>query len=209
MKKIAILGGSGHGKVVADIAILNDCQTIDFFDDAFEQKKKNGSFKIVGDFKVLANNINKYDGIIVAIGDNKIRERKFDLLVDLGANLITLIHPSAVISPSVTIGEGSVVMANVVINADSIIGRNCIINSGAIIEHDCCLQDSIHVSPNSAMAGNVSVSNRSWIGLGATINQGVRIGQDAVIGAGAVVIRDVLEKTVVVGVPATVMRKEE
>lgn len=86
------------------------------------------------------------------------------------------------------------------------IGRHYIINTGAVVEHDCKLADFIHVYPNASLAGNVSVGVGTHIGIGATVIQGIKIGQWATIGAGAVIIEDVPDFAVVVGVPGKTIR---
>ena len=71
-KKLAIIGAGGHGKVVGEIALLNQYKTIDFFDDKINEIKKF-PFKIFGNLNQLKNNLNNYDIFFVAIGDNKVR----------------------------------------------------------------------------------------------------------------------------------------
>ena len=120
MKQLLIVGASGHGKVVADIAELNGYDSILFFDDN-ETLKKCGKHTVVG----YSSDIDRYEGdIIVAIGNAEIRSRIQDSVAS--RNFPTLIHPSAVISPSAQIGSGTVVMANAVINADAVVGKGCI-----------------------------------------------------------------------------------
>lgn len=115
MKKLIIIGASGHGKVIADIAVKNDYDNIFFLDDN-EEIKECAGFPVIG----RTNDAKKMAGDkIVAIGNAKIRE-KIQSELD---NVITLIHPGAIISRRVRIGIGSVVMAGAVINSDVIIGK--------------------------------------------------------------------------------------
>ena len=102
----------------------------------------------------------------------------------------------------VQIDEGSVIMANATINSSVQIGKHCIINTGAIVEHDDFLENYVHISPNAALAGNVKVGKRTHIGIGANVKNNINIVSDVIIGAGAVVIRDIKEKGVYVGIPA-------
>jgi len=48
MKRLAILGASGHGKVVADTAECCGWQAVEFFDDAWPQRQGNGAWLVVG-----------------------------------------------------------------------------------------------------------------------------------------------------------------
>jgi len=198
-KRLVIIGASGHGKVVADIAQLNGYKEIIFLDDD-TNLKRNGIYAVVGTTK----DIDKYKDhhFIVGIGNNAIRARIIDQLEEKNALIVTLIHPSAVIDKTVHIEKGTVVMANTVINADACIGRGCIINTCSSVDHDCVIGDYVHVSVGAHIAGTVSIGERAWIGAGATINNNVSICGNCIIGAGAVVIKKIEESGTYIGVPA-------
>ncbi|PJG60162.1 acetyltransferase [Aeromonas cavernicola] len=208
MTKCAILGASGHGKVIADMAELNGYTEVHFFDDRWPQLNSIAHWSVKGDTPHLLDSVSTYDLVTVAIGHNTIRLNKLELLKNAGAKLMPLIHPSASVSRYANLGQGSVVMANAVINAFVSIGIGAIINTCASVDHDCELADGVHISPNASLAGSVHVGRLSWIGIGAQIKQLTRIGHEVVIGAGATVIRDVPDFEVVVGTPAsTISRK--
>ena len=202
MEKLAILGASGHGKVVADIAECCGLEQIDFFDDAWPDAGTNGVWQIVGDTEVLLNKISDYDGVIVGIGNNVIRYQKLQLLSAVDTNIVSLFHPSAIISRYASIGAGSVVMAGVVVNVDVKTGSGAILNTGCSIDHDCVLGESVHVSPGARLAGNVCIGDRSWVGIGAVVRQSVDIGQDVMVGAAAAVISSLPDGVTALGVPA-------
>ncbi len=202
MKQLAILGASGHGKVVAEIAELCGWGKIHFFDDAWPEVGQNGLWSVIGKTKDLTDKIKEYDSAIVAIGDNDIRYEKSLFLISKGFKLATLIHPAAIVSQYSNISQGSVVMAGVVINPFSAVGQACIVNTSATIDHDCIIDNAVHISPGVNLAGAVKVGAFSWIGIGATVKQCVQIGTNVVIGAGATVINDVNDDFLVVGTPA-------
>lgn len=202
MKRLAILGASGHGKVVADCAELLGWDSVVFFDDAWPGLLSNGIWKVEGNTASLLQRVTDFDGVVVAIGNNAIRESKLQALSAAGAILPVLIHPSAEVSRYATIGAGSVVFARAVINVDCGIGMGAIINTAATVDHDCRLGDAVHVSPGANLAGGVTLGDRSWVGIGASARQLVRIGSDAMVGAGAAVVADVADGSTVVGVPA-------
>ncbi len=204
MKRLAILGASGHGKVVADTAEYYDWQ-VEFFDDAWPEQQRNGAWPVVGDTMALLAELERFDGILVAIGDNRIRRSKLLELQAAGARLITLIHPFASLSRHACLGIGSVVLAGVVVNADVRIGLGAILNTGCSVDHDCLLGEVVHVSPGARLAGGVRVGDLSWIGIGASVRQLVRIGGGVMVGAGAAVIADVPDGVTVAGVPARVL----
>jgi UDP-N-acetylbacillosamine N-acetyltransferase len=193
--KIYIYGGSGHGLVVADIARACGYKEVIFIDDG----KNNYTT-----FEKIKNN--KNIPIIIAIGNNKIRHFLFQKVIDNGFKIVTLIHPSAIVSSSVTIGIGSVIMPNVVINANSNIGKCVILNTSCIIEHENSIGNFTHISPAVALSGNVTIKDFTHIGVNSAIKQGLTIGQNCIIGAGSVVLRNIENNKICFGVPCKIIR---
>lgn len=205
MKKIAIIGASGHGKVVADIARLNQYQDIVFLDDNTDIAEC-ATYKVVGTSREFRNYANRGYDLIVAIGNAKIRQQIQEEMESDGLCCTTLIHPSAVIAENVEIGSGTVVMANAVINPSTKVGKGCIINTCASVDHDNHIADYVHISVGAHLAGSVSVGERTWIGIGAVVSNNVEICGDCVIGAGGVVVKDILDEGTYVGVPVKKMQ---
>lgn len=200
MNKLIIIGASGHGKVIADIAVKNGYEDIVFLDDD-EKIESCAGFPVIG----KTSEASDMDGDkIIAIGNAEIREK-----ISKSINCVTLIHPDAVISRRVEIGEGTVVMAGAVLNSDAIVGKGCIINTGASVDHDCIMEDFVHVSVGSHVAGSCRVGKGTWIGAGATVSNNVNICSGCMIGAGAVVIKDIKEPGTYVGVPVEKMKLRE
>ena len=201
MKRLIIIGASGHGKVVADIA-KNTYQQISFLDD-------NDSLQFCGCYPVIGrcNDFVSYDDdFFVAIGDAAVRQRILTHLREQGKKLPVLIHSNAVVAESATVGDGSVIMAGAVINPGSTVGKGCIINTCSSVDHDCYLDDFVHVSVGSHLAGNVRVGKRSWIGIGAVVSNNINICDDCMVGAGAVVVHDLSIPGRYIGVPARKMK---
>lgn len=205
IKELAILGASGHGKVIADIAEQLG-YTVSFYDDAYPNKTHIEHWEIHGtcaDLIILNNtNAKLRNDVIVAIGNNEIRQQKIQLLQKYSFNLITLVHPTAVISPYASIAPGAVVFAGAVVNAFAEVGVGCIINTSAVVEHDCSIDDFSHICPNVALAGGVSVGSKSWIGIGSQVKQLINIGDNCIIGAGSTVIHNIPNNTIAYGSPA-------
>jgi len=207
MKQLAIVGASGHGKVVAELAELCGFEVV-FYDDAYPQKKKLEHWPVTGSFSDLLKSKDQCQGAIVAIGDNKTRLDLSEKLMALGFNLSALIHPRAVISQYAAIGEGTVIFANVVVNAFAKIGRYCIINTAAVVEHDCKIGDAVHLSPNVALAGGATINHLSWLGIGSVTKQLVEVGSNVLIGANSTVIKNIPSNVTAFGSPAEVFNKK-
>ena len=201
MKKIMIVGASGHGKVVADIAKKIGYEEIMFLDD-------NENLTSCGDYSVIGTSdlaMHSSTDTIVAIGNADIRQRVQEKLMRNQGNIVTLIHPNAVIAEDVKIGLGTVIMAGAVVNSGARIGKGCIINTCSSVDHDCQVGDYVHVSVGAHVAGTVKIGSKTWVGAGATVSNNIVICNDCVIGAGAVVVKNISDAGTYVGVPAKEM----
>lgn len=196
MKALVIIGASGHGKVVADIAVRCGYKDIVFLDD-------NPDIENCGRYPVIGgcSRVKSISGdVVVAIGNPVIRRNIQESLEQ--ERLATLIHPKAFIAEDVVIGRGTVVMAGTVINPGSTIGRGCIVNTCASVDHDCRLGNYVHIAVGAHVAGSVEIGEDTWIGAGATVSNNIRICGECMIGTGAVVVKDIKKAGVYIGVPA-------
>lgn len=198
-KSLVIIGAGGHGKVAADIALNMGFKKIFFLDDNTQTGDCSG-LPIVGKTD-LFEKYSKCD-FFVAIGNPEIRQKISDNLKNRKCNIVTLMHPNAVISRRVKIGIGTVVMAGVIINSDTVIGEGCIINTSSSVDHDCIVEDYSHISVGAHLAGNVRIGQRTWVGAGATVSNNIQICSDCMVGAGAVVVNNINERGTYIGVPA-------
>lgn len=183
-----LFGASGHAKVIIDILKASDVEVNGLVDDNLEVNELLG-------YSVL-HGYTELSPVIVSIGGNIVRKR---VVEKLSSEFGKAIHPSAVISSTVTIGEGTVVMQGAIIQADVKVGKHCIVNTGASVDHECIIGDFVHISPHSTLCGNVSVGEGTWIGAGTTIIPGIKIGKWCVIGAGSVVAKDIPDNVLAVG----------
>jgi acetyltransferase EpsM len=206
--RLILIGAGGHSKVIQDCIVAQGIYSIigildDRFEDPFEE---NGWMYGPLDHINTITKIHRNVVLLVAIGNNSIRKQIVDRLQELtDLSFGTVIHPSAVVSPSAAIGEGTVVLPNVVINADSKVGEHSILNSGCIVEHDNILGDYVHISPNAALTGNTTIGEGTHIGAGATTIPSTIIGDWVTVGAGAVVIDQIPRGKTAIGVPAKII----
>lgn len=200
MRKLAIIGASGHGKVVADIARKNRYKEIVFLDDD-DSIHKCGGYPVIG----KSSEAGTIDAdVIIGIGNARVRKQIQESIPD--EKLVTLIHPDAVVAEDVAIGAGTVVMAGAVINSGARIGKGCIINTCSSVDHDCEVGDYVHIAVGSHLCGTVSVGDGTWIGAGATVSNNISICPDCMIGAGAVIVKNIDSAGTYMGVPARRIR---
>jgi sugar O-acyltransferase (sialic acid O-acetyltransferase NeuD family) len=187
--------------VVADIARAAGEPVSGFIDD--DSTSAPANLKVEGPIREIVTQYIATHRFIVAIGDASVRRCFGELVLAIGGELVTLVHPSAVIAPDVKIGYGTVVMAGAIINTGTMIGQFAIINTGAIVDHDNIIEDNVQIAPGCNLAGRVTCRRDCFIGTGATIIPRVVIGEGAYVAAGATVVRSVKPRTLVTGCPAT------
>src|SRR5690606_34296370 len=200
MEEVYLYGAGGHAKVIAEILELQGTVVKGIFDDN-ENITELLDYPALGTFQ--PERVVDQTPVINSIGNNRIRQK---IAENLGVSFARALHPSALISKRVTIGEGSVVMAGVTVNSEATIGRHVILNTQCSVDHDCRIGDYVHISPQAALAGDVRVGEGTHIGIGASVIQGISIGRWCTIGAGSVIIRDVPDGATVVGNPGRIIK---
>jgi sugar O-acyltransferase (sialic acid O-acetyltransferase NeuD family) len=203
---VVVVGAGGHGQVVADIyraaarAGAPD-RVVGYVDD---RRPVNGRLlagaRVLGTIASLRDI--PHDALVVAIGDNRTRERLSRALWCNGERLAVAKHPSTVVSEDVCIGAGSMLCAGAIVNTGMSIGFGVILNTGCTIDHHGAIGDFVHIAPGVHMGGEVRVDPRAFVGIGAVILPGLTIGEGSIVGAGAIVTRDVAPGVTVVGCPA-------
>lgn len=195
--KVYLYGASGHAKVVMDIARQAYVDVPCLIDD-------NPMVNMLADIPVV-HSADGLSPVIVTIGDCQIRRK---IVQKLGKReYLSVIHPTATIADSASIGYGTVVMAGAILNPFVKVGNHCIINTGASLDHDVRIADFVHLAPHCTLCGEVVVGEGTWIGAGTTVIQGIKIGKDCFIGAGSVVVKDIPDGCLCYGNPARVIRK--
>lgn len=199
MNKLIIIGASGHGKVILDIAILCGYTDIVFADD-------NTDIKDCCGYPVVNNSKCAPDGeVFIAIGDAV--KRRYLTEYYRNRKKPILIHPSSVIAKDVTIGEGTVIMAGAVLNPGVRLGKSCIINTSSSVDHDCEIGNFGHVSVGTHVCGTVKIGDNVWMGAGSVISNNISICSNVLIGAGTVVVKNIDCEGTYIGCPAKAMSK--
>ena len=194
-----LYGASGHGKVIKEILELQGRKVDGFIDDNPDISELSGL--------PVIHSAEQADEVIVSIGVNATRKKVVEKLDCRFAD--AAIHPSAVISDSATIGEGTVVMAGAIVNAEARIGKHCIINTGATVDHECVIGDYAHIAPGVNLCGQVHVGEGTLIGVGSSVIPCVHIGKGCTIGAGSVVVSDIPDGSLAYGNPCRLFAEEE
>ncbi|VBB08530.1 Hypothetical protein LUCI_3808 [Lucifera butyrica] len=205
---VVILGAGGHAKVIIDIIRAQDLYDII---GCLDQAKNSGhcvaGVKIIGEDcmleEIAKSGVNK---AFVAIGDNRRRAELAHRVRRLGFVLINVISPHAYISAAAMLDDGVAVMPGAIVNAGSRILSNVIINTKASIDHDCVLESNCHIGPGCTLAGNVQVGEGTFLGTGTSVIPRVRIGCWSITGAGAVIVANIPDNALAVGVPGRVVK---
>ena len=213
LEPVVGIGAGGHARAVMEVLVLDGRYEVRGLLDSDPTLigVKMGNARVLGDDSLISGLRN--DGLryffvgLGSVGDCQPRTRLYKLAVDAGLKPVTAIHPDAVMSASVEFSQGATIMAGAIINSCAILGENVIVNTGAIVEHDCVVQSHVHIASRAVLASGVCVGEMTHIGVGAIVRQGISIGEGVTVGAGALVVKDVAPWTVVIGVPAHVLRQ--
>lgn len=207
--KLVVIGSSGHGRVVADASQLAGHEVIGFIDDFTAGGEVDGLPRLGGCERLPELTAAHPElGAVVAIGDNHNRllvvRRVQALLPEL--RFPAIVHPSAIVARSVSIGHGAVLLATAVANAGARLGDFTLLNTGAIVEHDAKLETGASLAPGAIVAGWGRLGEGAAVMMGAMVREKCRIGAHTLVGMGAIVTGDLPAGTVAWGNPARPQR---
>ena len=208
MKSI-IIGAGTYGEVYLTYLQEAGVDIIGFLDDA----PKNNMIKnipVLGGIDSLPLLKDKYgvEAVYCPLGNNKLRVKFLSYAKELGYKTPNYIHPSVIISPNVTIGDGVYILLGTTIMPYTTINNYVMISMGVHLAHHTTLEDGTFLSTGCNFGASITAHKYAYCGISSTIMTGIKkLGENCLIGAGAVVIRDVEPNTVVAGVPAKVIKK--
>ncbi|WP_417472418.1 acetyltransferase [Luteimonas mephitis] len=211
-RPMVVWGGTGHAGVVREALDPQQWRISAIFDQRTIPSPFNDVPLFVGvdgfaRWLQAQGTVERVAGAIAIGGtDGKSRLQIADFLQSHDILLPAIIHRTAFIATTATLGEGSQVLALAAVCANTKLGRSVIINTASSVDHDCVIGDGTHIAPGARLAGEVTVENCAFIGTGAIVLPRICIGRGAIIGAGAVVTRDVANNVIVVGNPARKIR---
>ena len=199
MKRIGIACAGLHAGVLIETLRLTGEQEIALFDD----DPARGAAGTLADMQHA-----RLDAAMIGTANVRrldVRKRVFTLLRDLGLPLTTAIHPTAFVSPSAQIGEGTFLGPLAVVHTRTLIGVNVCIYTGSTIDHDNRIEDHVFIAPGVHTAGQVVLESGAYLGPGCIVTSGCRVGRDSIVGAGSVVLSDIPPRSVAHGTPARVV----
>ena len=207
MKVLAIYGCGGAGRESKEIAELQgNWKEIVFVDDAYSNDLFKGIHRY--NYSEFRERFQPDEAeFTISLGEPELKVRLYNKLSEEGFSFANIVHPTAIISPSATIGNGLILKAHSIISADAVVGNNVSIEENGIIGHDSVIGDHCQISANVVVAGNCHIGEATYIGLGVPIKQGSAIGANCVIGMGSVVVRDIPDNVIAVGNPCRVLRE--
>ena len=181
-KRVIVIGAGGHGRSVAEaILLLGRDELVGFVDDGADADAKVWGYPILGRTDSLHTLRKHADAVVVAIGNNAVREKLHAQVREAGFELLSVIHPTAFVSPTAALGSGCAVMAGAVVGTEAHLGEGVIVNCGATVDHHCRVDAFGHLGVNACMAGGSVLGNRAWMQAGAALGYGVKIAADTVL----------------------------
>ncbi len=208
-RPLILVGGGGHCKSVIDVAESAGYTILGILDRPEEVGKRVLGYEVIGTDDDMAKYADKAE-FIVTVGQIKspnLRIKLHQMLAEANCHFATIIASTAHVSKHAKIEEGTVIMHQSFVNADAYIGKGCIINTATIIEHEVSVGDFCHVSTGVTINGGASIGRGTFVGSQSVINQCVTIGDNIIIGAGSAVVSDLTSNSIVVGVPAKPINK--
>lgn len=188
--RLLVVGAGGHGRSVAEAAVLSDqFEVVGFLDDGLLVGTTVLNAVVLGSIASMSQHLAATDQVIVAVGNNALRERLMQQVTEAGFKFAIVVHPRAIVSQSASLGAGSVVMAGAVLGTEASLGLGTIVNCGAVVDHQAKVEDYGHLGVNASMAGGTVLGRNAWIQAGAAIGYGVCVAPGSILEPGVSVMK--------------------
>lgn len=189
MRDIVIIGFGGHAKSVADsIERTGEYKIVGYTD--VQEDTSCDRYEYLGTDDMLediyARGVKCAAVCVGYMGKGDVRDRLYDMLKRIGFELPVITDPSAVVSETAEIGEGTFIGKGAIVNAEAKVGKMCIINSKALVEHEDIIGDYSHVAVGANLCGQVKLGDHVFVGSGAVVVQSVTVDSGTRIKAGEV-----------------------
>ncbi len=177
-----MVGAGGHGRSVAEAAELS-CRfdVVGFLDDSLPAGDTKLSVPVLGPVASISKYRTSADQVIVAIGNNAVRENLMGQVGAAGLNFAIVVHPRAIVAPSAVMGAGSMVMAGAIVGTEARLGLGSIVNCGAVVDHHATVESYGHLGVNASMAGGTVLGRGAWMQAGASLGYGVTVAAGEVL----------------------------
>lgn len=188
MKKILIVGYGGHAKSIADSIVRGGEYQIVGYTDL---KKQKSEFEYLGtDDRLQAIYESGVHNAVVGVGylgKGDLRQQMYKRLKEIGFDLPVIADPSAIVSSTAKVGEGTFIGKNAIVNTETSVGKMVIINTMALVEHECVIEDYSHIAVAAVLCGQVKVGEAAFIGANSTVIQCREIEAYSIVPAGVTV----------------------
>lgn len=158
---LLIIGAGSHGKVVAEVAKACGYENIAFLDD--------NSPDAIGKISDMVLYRERFSNAFVGIGNNQFRNETIKKLIEIGYYIPVLIHPTAYVSKSAAVSEGTIVEPLAIVNANTVVGTGCIVSVGSIVDHDTVLEACVHVNAGAVVKAGARVEENRKLEAGEVV----------------------------------------
>ena len=149
------------------------------------------------------------DRLLLAIGIPYVRRTVAESLLAKGAEFLTLIHPTAIVTPSATIGLGSILCPFSLASDSCRLGRFSLMNYHSSLGHDATAGDFSVLSPYATLGGHAHIEDDVFLGLHSSVGPGKTVGARSKVSANSCVLATAPADSIIYGVPGRIVRRVE